>query len=283
MISLNNGILEVKIDEFGAELKSLKFNETEYLWDGKSEIWKNSAPIMFPICGGLKENKYLLRGTEYNLSKHGFAKISMFEVESVNDTSAVFLLKSNDKTKESYPFDFEFRVIFTLEDRKLQVEYRVDNKTDKVMYFNVGSHEAYATPEGIEDYDIIFDTEETLSAHILYGNLLSKASFPMVKDSKTLPLYDKYFVYDAINFKDVKSDAATLRNRKNGRAIRIEFPDADYLVLWHKHGAGYICIEPWNGIPDVEESSFNIEEKEGIKTLESGGTYIFSHSMTVIE
>ena len=283
MVTLKNSELTVKVNEMGAELRSIVYNDTEYMWEGKPEIWSGTAPIMFPICGGLKEDKYLLSGKEYTLTKHGFAKLSLFEVESATDDCAVFLLRSSDETKSSYPFDFEFRVIYTLNGKSLKVDYKVDNKSADTMYFNVGAHEAYATPEGIEDYDVLFDSEQTLSAQNLYGNILAHTSYPIIKDSKVLPLYDKYFILDALPFKDISFKAATLRNRKTGRAIRIDFPDAPYFLLWHKHGAGYMCLEPWNGIPDVPGSSYDITEKEGITALSANNTFTFTHTITVVE
>ena len=241
MVTLKNSELTVKVNELGAELRSIVYNNTEYMWEGKPEIWSGTAPIMFPICGGLKEDKYLLKGKEYTLTKHGFAKLSLFEIESVTDESAIFLLKSSEETKASYPFDFEFRVIYTLSDKSLKVDYKVDNKSADTMYFNVGAHEAYATPEGIEDYDVLFDEEQTLNAQNLYGNILSQTSYPIIKDSKVLPLYDKYFILDALPFKNIKFKAATLRNRKTGRALRVDFENAPDFLLWHKLGAGYMC------------------------------------------
>ena len=283
MVTLKNSELTVKVNELGAELRSIVYNNTEYMWEGKPEIWSGTAPIMFPICGGLKEDKYLLKGKEYTLTKHGFAKLSLFEIESVTDESAVFLLKSSEETKASYPFDFEFRVIYTLSDKSLKVDYKVDNKSADTMYFNVGAHEAYATPEGIEDYDVLFDEEQTLNAQNLYGNILSQTSYPIIKDSKVLPLYDKYFILDALPFKNIKFKAATLRNRKTGRALRDDVENAPYFLLWHKHGAGYMCLEPWNGIPDVPGSSYDITEKEGITALDSNKTFTFTHTITVVE
>ena len=283
MVTLKNSELTVKVNELGAELRSIVYNNTEYMWEGKPEIWSGTAPIMFPICGGLKEDKYLLKGKEYTLTKHGFAKLSLFEIESVTDESAIFLLKSSEETKASYPFDFEFRVIYTLSGKSLKVDYKVDNKSADTMYFNVGAHEAYATPEGIEDYDVLFDEEQTLNAQNLYGNILSQTSYPIIKDSKVLPLYDKYFILDALPFKNIKFKAATLRNRKTGRALRVDFENAPYFLLWHKHGAGYMCLEPWNGIPDVPGSSYDITEKEGITALDSNKTFTFTHTITVVE
>ncbi len=283
MITLSNKNLTVKISKMGAEIKSILCKGTEYMWSGDPAIWSGTAPIMFPICGGLKDDKFTHNGKEYTLTKHGFAKTNVFEVEIYTDTKAVFLLRANDETKKAYPFDFEFRVIFEIDDKTLKIDYKVDNKGTNTMYFNVGAHEAYATPEGIEDYDILFDCEQTLNAHNLFGNYLAESTYPIIKDSTVLPLYDKYFILDALPFTDVTAGAATLRNRKTGRAVRIEFPAPTNLLLWHKHGAGYMCVEPWNGIPDMPNGSYEIAEKKGITALEAGNSYTYSHKIIVVD
>lgn len=213
MINLKNEFLSVDISEMGAELKSIRCMGVEYLWEGRGEVWAGSAPIMFPICGGLRDDKYTYKGKEYTLPKHGYAKTSLFEVESYNDVSVTFLHKSSKETLKNYPFEYELRVSYTLDEKSLKSSYEVKNLTSGDMYFSLGSHEGYYTPEGIEDYDVIFPKEETLSAYVLYGNLLSSQRLPIIKESKVLPLYDKYFTIDALVFKDLKSRSATLRNR----------------------------------------------------------------------
>ena len=195
----------------------------------------------------------------------------------------MFLHKSDAETKESFPFDYELRVIFTLTGKTLKIDYSVKNLSDKTMYFNIGSHEGYATPEGIEDYDVIFPENETLNAYVLYGNLLSNQQLPIIKDQNYIPLYDKYFTVDALVFKDLKSKSATLRNRKTGRAVRVDFPDAKYFLLWHKPNAPYMCVEPWNGVQDIVGSSYDITEKEGITALCSGKEFNYTHSINIIE
>ena len=283
MITLKNEFLTASFNEVGAELKSLVFGGKEYIWEGRSEVWTGSCPLLFPICGGLKEDKYTFNGKEYTLQKHGYARFATFEIENKTDTSVVFLHKSDDETKKSFPFDYELRVIYTLKDKTLRTDYSVKNLTDGSMFFSIGSHEGYYTPEGIEDYDVIFPQNETLNAYVLYGNLLSNQQLPIIKDSNVLPLYDKYFTVDALVFKDLKSKSATLRNRKTGKAVRVDFPDADYFLLWHKPNSPYMCLEPWSGIQDIIGSSYDITEKEGIITLNIGEEYKNSHTISIIE
>lgn len=283
MITIKNEFLTASFNQVGAELKSLVYNDTEYIWEGKSEIWAGSCPLLFPICSGLKDDKYILNGKEYTLQKHGFARFKTFEIESQTDSSVVFLHKSDEETKQCFPFDYELRVIYTLSGKTLKIDYSVKNLTDDTMYFSIGSHEGYYTPEGIEDYDVIFPQKETLNTYVLYGNLLSNQQLPIIKESNVLPLYDKYFTVDALVFKDLKSKSATLRNRKTGKAVRVDFPDDKYFVLWHKSSSPYICLEPWSGISDIVGSSYDITEKEGIISLESRSEYNHTHSVTVVE
>ena len=283
MITIKNEYITAKINELGAELKSLVCHDLEYIWEGKSEIWSASCPLLFPICGGLKDDKYVFGDKEYTLQKHGYARFKTFEVEAQNDCSVVFLHKSDDDTQKQFPFDYELRVIYSLNERTLKIDYSITNTSDQTMYFSIGSHEGYYTPEGIEDYDIIFPNKETLSSYVLYGNLLSNQQLPIIKESEVLPLYDKYFTVDALVFKDLKSRSATLRNRKTGRALRVDFPDDKFFLLWHKHNSPYICLEPWDGIQDIVGSSFDITEKEGIIALDGECEYNHTHSITIIE
>ena len=126
MITLKNDKITVKINERGAELKSLFAGGREYIWCGRDEVWAESSPLLFPICGGLKDDKYTFKGKEYTMPKHGYGRKTMFEVESATDTEAVFLHKSNDDTKKCFPFDYELRIIYSIDGYALKTEYKVD-------------------------------------------------------------------------------------------------------------------------------------------------------------
>ncbi|MBR5152786.1 MAG: aldose 1-epimerase family protein [Clostridia bacterium] len=282
MITLTNEKMTVSINELGAEIKSIRCNDTEYIWGSLKEVWSDCCPLLFPICGGLKDNKYTFEGKEYTLQKHGYGSETMFEVESASATQAIFFHQSNEETRACFPFDYELRIIYTLDDTSLKVTYQVDNKSGKTMYFSIGSHEGYYTPEGIEDYDVVFPQNETLSSYVLYGNLLSDQKLPIIKDTNVLPLYDKYFTIDALVFKDLQSRSAVLRNRKTGKAVKVDFDYAPYFLLWHKPNAPYICLEPWAGVQDIVGSSYDITEKEGIIALEKDKTYTADHTITIL-
>ncbi len=281
MIYLSNDKISVEISELGAEIKSLKKDGYEYIWSGDARVWGNTAPILFPIIGFLKDNKYTIGGEEYKMAKHGILRGKNFTVENASKTSVTMLYTDNEETRKVYPFSFEFRAVFTVNENSLSVEYSVNNKNDGEMYFSVGAHEAYATPEGVEDYDIIFEKKENLESYLMDGGLLTPKTLNVGMDTEYLPIYEKYFMLDTLIFKGLSSKSVTLRNRKSARCVKVDFPNCDYLAIWHKPSAGYLCIEPWSGLPDNENTSGNITEKEGIIRLAPHCNYSNIHTITV--
>ncbi|MBE6727809.1 MAG: aldose 1-epimerase family protein [Ruminococcaceae bacterium] len=280
MVTLKNDRITVEIAEKGAEMRKMTLDGNDVLWSGDPTYWAGVAPVLFPLCGGLRDNKYTLGGKEYTMElKHGYARVSDFTLEKRGCNSVTFLLTDTPESREQYPFSYEFRITYSLRDTVVNVKYEVKNLSDNTMYFSIGSHEAYACPEGIEDYDIIFPQKETLNSCVLDGSLLAHETLPIIKESTTLPLYEKYFAIDALVFKNVKSRSATLRNRKTGRNLTVNFPGCDYLLLWTKPGAGYICIEPWCGIPSMVDDGYALEEKEGILTIEPNAVFTKEHNI----
>lgn len=279
MVVLNNGIIKVEIVEKGAEIRRVTVNGEERFYDGNPEFWTGVAPTLFPICGGLKDDTYTVNGKSYTIPKHGFARSSVFEVESSTDTSATFLLKESEETLKVFPWTFELRIKYTITGSRITVSYDVHNTADSTMYMSIGSHEAYACPEGIEDYDVIFDKKETLKAFRVSGTSISREYDIVLKDSDTLPLYNKYFEIDALVFPDIKSRFVTLRNRKTGKKVSVNFDGCDYLLIWTKPGAPYVCIEPWAGFPSFVDEGYEIALKEGINPVEAKSHFNLSHTI----
>ena len=72
MITIRNGIWGARISETGAELKSLVALSSgqEYIWSGDPAWWNGSAPVLFPVIGGLKGGEYSYQGKTYTLPSH---------------------------------------------------------------------------------------------------------------------------------------------------------------------------------------------------------------------
>lgn len=282
MITIHNEQLSATVALRGAELKSLVYQGLEYIYPSEEQLWGKSAPLLFPITGSVNGDTYTHKGVLYHMDKHGFAQESLFTVVEHTDARAVLRLKENEQTLAQYPFRFCLDVVYELTGNALSVRYIVKNDSDEPMYFSIGAHEGYYTPEGIEDYDVIFDEAVTLDSTPLYGPLVTDLRTRIVTNSKVLPLYDKYFVSDALVFEGVSCRGLTLRNRKNEKSVHVSFPFAKNLLLWHKPSAPYMCIEPWAGIPDRLGKGKELSKKEGIMSLGVGQEYSGEHTITVL-
>jgi len=267
MLILKNDRIYIEIAELGAEIRKLTFDGEDMIWSGDAKFWSGTAPVLFPICGALRDGKYTFDGKEYTMPKHGFACNSIFTVEKRGHNFLTLLLKATPETLEMYPFDFELRITYRLRGNALKVEYDVKNTDSKEMYFSVGAHEAYACHEGIEEYDIIFPQNETLDTCEIKDGILDHTHHRLLTDSNVLPLYTRYFESDSLIFKGLKSRSATLRNRISGKSVTVEFPQFDYFLVWTQPHAGFVCLEPWCGIPSIYDEGYEIEQKEGMLSL----------------
>ncbi len=285
-VTIRSEELVVKIKTSGAELTSIKNKAgREFLWQG-SDVWRDQALVLFPIVSGLKGGKYTLDGKEYYMDAHGFAKDSLFEVESLSESSATLLLRSSEETKKQYPFDFEFRICFTVEETALRQDYITTNKSDCDMYYSTGSHEGLSCPGGVDHYTIIFDENETIPRYSSLKDENGKeiGNIPCLENEREIKLdYEKYFREDQLIFLDFKSEGLSLRDDRTGESIHISFPGFDTIVCWTKNRipSDYLCIEPWCGTWDFDEyTPCDFSEKYRIRTLKPGERETLTHTIT---
>ena len=279
LVTVQSDEIRVTISSKGAEIQSiLDKNGVERMYNGDPAFWTGRAPILFPVAGALKNDGYAWRGTWYPMPKHGFISDLEWQVETAEKDRAVFLLREKH---EGFPFDYELRATFTVNKNRLEIVYSITSRDERPFCFSIGSHEAYATPGGIEDYEIVFDEEETLAHSLLDGPLNTHETVIVAENARVLPLKYDYFSVDALVFRSLKSRGVTLRSPRNGRSIRVDFPDQPFLLLWTKPGAPYICIEPWCNGPDFVDAPKEIDQKPGFTRVEKGQTVSKRHVITI--
>ena len=272
----------VKINSYGAELKSFNINGNEIIWQSNPKIWNGSAPILFPFVGRLKNKKFFYDGKEYEMTKHGFASGQIFTVEKQQRNKISLVLKSTHATIKNYPFKFLLRAIFSLHNDILSVNYEVENNDDHTMFFCIGSHPAISLPLNatkLEDYYIEFEEDETLYPYKLVNELLVRQKKAYLKNEKVINLNKNIFDDDALIFSGIKSRNIYVKNDKNNRNIKINIHDAPDLGIWAKPNADYVCIEPWHGYDDTVDATGVLEEKHGIIALKPGKTFKTGYSI----
>lgn len=279
IITIKNEKITVDISTMAAEMQSIKANGKEYLWNGDPKFWGRRAPALFPICGSLKDNKYMYDGKFYSLNQHGFAKLSEFTVVEKTDDSAEFSLCANEETLKVYPFNFDLRIRYTLKELSIEIQYKVINNDSKDMYFSIGSHEGYMCEEGFWDYTLEFEKNENLISADVDGSLLCERKVNLGENVKELKLSNELFNIDSLIFLNLNSKSVKLKN--DNKCIRVDFPDFETLLIWTVKNSKYVCIEPWCGIPDYTTSDYDFTKKTGIIKLAPNNSTTRTHTITI--
>ena len=282
MITIKNEFLTVSLNLMGAELSSIKNNQTqrEYLWQGNPAVWSGQAPLLFPITGRLLNDSYTHKDKKYSLPKHGFARKTAFSLMRTKPNLAVFGLFDSEKTRESYPFRFYLGAEYRLEGKKLIVTHTIQNKDTSTMYFSFGAHPAFNITVGDS---VVFSEKEKLTTLLTneYGYVAGEKT--LAEKDDTVVIDEHIFDADALFFPAMKSTSAKIVTKEGKDILQMTYGKVPYLGLWAKPGAPYVCIEPWFGICDSENVSGILKEKPAIVSLEPQKEFVFTYEIEFLD
>lgn len=290
MLTIQNSSFKISVTQVGAELCSLyaKSTNTEFMWQANPSIWGSHAPVLFPIIGCLKDGKFLFEGNTYSVPKHGFIRNNTtLESNIIGDNCIEFRSKYTEESLKNYPFNYEFIIRYILQEDGVKVEHTIINHdTKNPMYFSLGGHPGFNCPffenEKYEDYYIDFEVPETdVTWLVSKEGLIENESISYLKDAKTLPLHSLIFAKDALIFKNLKSKVVFLKSKNHSVSLKMDISEFEYLGLWAKPNAPFVCIEPWLGISDSVNSNQDFTQKEGILRLEPGERKVISFKINI--
>lgn len=278
-ITLKNGNSSAKIISKGAELKSYISDGKELMWCADEKYWGKTSPFLFPMIGNLKNGKTIINGTEYAISKHGFARDNEFTVESYDEKTAAFSFSETDETLKGFPFKFKVTITYTLSETGLTLSYSVKNNSDSDMPYCIGAHPAFACDKPFDSNKLIFEQPETVESPIMnletrmWGD---KNRVKRLENSNEFPLEYSLFDNDCVYFDTIKSKSCSLV--ADGEGVKVSWSGFETLGVWtpdHKN-APFVCIEPWCGCDDYDTDSGIFAEKRGIQILKTGETKNYS-------
>jgi len=287
MIIIRSTDLSAEIDPLGAQLSALRDGAgRNLLWNGDPQWWAGRAPVLFPIVGSLAGGTYLYGSKRYALSRHGFARGKPFETVAATPTTAMFKLRADDTTRAVYPFEFELEMRFALQGSTLTATATVRNSGDRELPASLGFHPGFRWPlpydQPRDTHFIEFETDEPAPARRIDADgLLSPDAIPTPIAHRRLALTDALFEKDVVIFDRIKSRAVRY-GAPRGPQIAIRFPDAQYLGVWTRPGAPFICIEPWQGITDPAHFSADIRQKPGIFSIAPGAAHALSMAISLV-
>ncbi len=165
--------------------------------------------------------------------------------------------------------------------------YQLKNSDQKTIYFSIGAHPGFRAPiaadEKKEDFEIIFEKREKVKRYFLNKeNVLSGESETFLDNNDRVEVNAKLFEKGAIVLKEHKSRSITLKSRKSGRFVKMDFSGFPCFGIWSpKPEAGFVCLEPWYGVMPLAGSSQDITKKEQVISLGKGKVFSSVYQITV--
>ncbi|WP_335547834.1 aldose 1-epimerase family protein [Neobacillus drentensis] len=289
MLVIENDWLKVGIVRNGAEVREVKHkkNGLDYMWTGDNAYWGRVSPVLFPIVGRLKGDRYQLDNQTYKMSQHGFLRDVVFDIEEQTATTASFVFESAGRFNHVYPYEFKALIRYLLKEDSLMVQWEIVNKNKVEMYFSIGAHPAFRIPlvenETLEDYSLNFTpaVNKNVMEYELKESLIHERG--IANDTSTIQLKYTLFAHDALVYSNI--DQITLESNKTGHGIEVLLEKFPFVGIWSKYMnttgtiAPFVCIEPWYGIADTYKTSGNMKEKMGVNKLEAGETFLAEYKM----
>ena len=285
-------IIEVKSDQLtvqfitlGGALSSIKDRDgIEYLWQGDATYWSGQAPVLFPICGSLREDTAFYShadGTETkgSIPRHGLVRKNEFELVNQTENSVTFAIEDDENTYQNYPYHFRLEITYLVTGKTVRTQYKIFNKeTSKVMPFFIGGHPGFncllLDDEVYEDYYLEFEKEETCSVPRPFpetGLLDFQDRSPWLVSQKEVDLSYDLFSVDAVTLDELQSRTIALRSRKHDKGLKVNFQEFPNLIIWSTLNKGpFIALEPWSGLSTSLEEGDHLEDKKNVRLLEPG-------------
>ncbi|MES2516177.1 MAG: aldose 1-epimerase family protein [Bacteroidota bacterium] len=280
IFELENTLLSVKINSFGAELCSVisKKTDIEYIWQADKMVWARHAPNLFPIVGKLKDGLFKHESHIYQMPQHGFARDSEFVCIEQTSDFLLFELTASEQTLDNYPFHFSLQIGYKLKGNILQTSYAVFNPDHKDLYFSVGAHPAFNCPlqkgESFSDYELIFPSKSNLSVNTLDDGLITANKKSLELKDHKLQVSKQLFDYDALVFTDTQIEEVKLVSSKTTHGVSLVSKNWPYFGIWTKKGSEqFVCLEPWQGIADSDTTTGIFSDKTGVIKLSAEQQY----------
>lgn len=283
-IILKNENLSAVIYYHGAELKSLKKDGIEYMWQADPAYWNRTSPVLFPFVGAVSNGVYRYNGTEYKMGQHGFARDMEFEIIKSDDTSCEFVLKSNDETIQKYPMEFKLYISYILKTNGVEVCWKVENPAKTELEFSIGAHPAF---NAILNKSAICLKKNGNPINSFVNSVFGKGLLTHKKKEITLndglmKLDEHSFDGDAYVLENNQIDEVELLNDKEEKVLSVQFT-SPLVGIWSPptKNAPFICIEPWYGRADKEGFAGDLSEREWNNTLSYNATFEASYFINI--
>ena len=70
-------------------------------WQADPAVWPQHAPVLFPVCGSVRDGRILIDGTAYPMTKHGFTREPDFAVAAQGADYVDLVLTDSEQDRKS--------------------------------------------------------------------------------------------------------------------------------------------------------------------------------------
>lgn len=279
-IVIVDGDVTAEISPIGAELRSLKHQGREVLWQADPAFWDQTSPLLFPICGRAIGNHVTIDGTEYPMTIHGFAMLSRFRLLDSAPDFCRFELLPDAATRASYPFDFRLEQSYRLTGTRLDCATRVENSGDTAMPFSFGYHPGFALPlPGVSGaHEVRLTNGASPAPSEQRDNFLTGGTIPTPFTEGRLAVEDATFSPSSSIILD-QGAGDGLFYGSGDQGLEIRWRGLENLVLWRPQRAGFLCVEPWQGLPSKIGAGPELAARPWSMTLAPGEAREFGLSV----
>ncbi|MFM7314970.1 MAG: galactose mutarotase [Cyanobium sp.] len=202
---------------------------------------RGGVPVLFPICGGLPDNRLRLPEGDFNLAQHGFARDRAWRIEPLADGPGVAMeLEDDALSRASYPFSFLLRLEVRLVPSALEIVATVTHRVrpgaadpSHPMPFSLGLHPYFAVT-ALENVSVE-GLPEACFDHLTMDGARTADQLPKLGEGIDL-------------LTRPGGAPVRLRDGGNGRVIELQTQTPwDLVVLWSEPPRPMVCLEPWSG------------------------------------
>lgn len=284
--TIQNLYLKASIRAKGAELVCFQtVPGLDLLWDGTPSIWPRQAPHLFPVVGRLHGDLLRHQGQEFRMPPHGFARGMDFEIIRLTREDCTLRLRDDETTRAMYPFAFELRINIGLEESSLRVFYELINKDTNPLPANIGALPAFRWPLHPsfpkDSHRIKFEVPESAPIRRLVDGFLVEELHPARLEERTLALNDELFTHDTLVFEQLRSHKVRY-DAPGSPVLEFAWEGFQNLAIWGKPGAGFLCIQPWRGMPGTASLDGEFSERPGMTLIPPGQRRAYRYTVSVI-
>ena len=294
-IKIENAAFSAEIDTKGAELQNLirKSDNMDIIWHGDKSVWGNHAPLLFPYVARCLGGYFMIEGKKCEYTRnHGFARDLEHKLVEQTADGAVFELTQSADTLYRFPYAFCLRTEYKLTDKGINWKMTVKNTGDKTFRFGIGTHAAFDfNGANAEDFVVEFEKKTPLTAvqvtpdcYLIAG---ADGNSPVTKpygeaETGFVPVTSAGYGNGHL-FTNNGSNWVGLKNKKTGSIIKIQTTGFPYVMIWQNTAGApqFVCIEPWHGLPDAENTDHLWQNKTGMNEIAAGTEFVSEQNITV--